>query len=156
MVYFVDMSVYLISFLSLIILSYHRWRQLIKPFEETANINRFRIFLIISIWIVCFVFGILKNYPKQYLKLSRNHSNLLSITTNIIGFLCSNQKSFGLRSKQIEAATAAKQRIGQRQCEEKKMRRDTRVKWTSKYFNDQGEHWIFVDPLSKRLQQQNH
>ena len=64
--------------------------------------------------------------------------------------------TYHLRSKQIEAATAAKQRIEQRQRDEEKMRRETRAKWTSKYFNEQGEHWIFVNPLSKRLQQQNH
>ena len=50
--------------------------------------------------------------------------------------------TYHLRYEQIEAATAAKQRIGQRQRDEKKMRGDTRVKWTSKYFNEQGEHLI--------------
>ena len=86
MVYLVDFSVYLISFLSLIILSYHRLRQLLKPFEEKAKINRFRTFLIISIWIVCFVFGFLKNYTRKYLINSLYYINLISISTNIIAF----------------------------------------------------------------------
>ena len=82
----VDSAVYLISFLCLILLSYHRLRQLIKPFEEKVTINRFRIFVIISIWIVSLVIPFLSLYLNQYLVNSEFHRKLITISAALIGF----------------------------------------------------------------------
>ena len=52
--YSVEASVNEISVLSLLILSLHRYRSLVKPFKEKSKLTRFRVSLIISIWIISF------------------------------------------------------------------------------------------------------
>ena len=52
----VDIAVYIINFLCLILLSYHRLRQLIKPFEEKVTINRIifsKLHILILVQIIC-------------------------------------------------------------------------------------------------------
>ena len=82
---FIDYSVYIINFLSLIILSYHRLRQLIKPFKEKATINRFRIFLIFAIWIFSTVMVFLSHFISKYLLNSKFYSKLITISSTLIG-----------------------------------------------------------------------
>jgi oxysterol-binding protein-related protein 9/10/11 len=59
--------------------------------------------------------------------------------------------TYYLRKKQIDLATNAKQLIEQKQREGVKKRKETNTKWQTKYFHEQGEHWIFINPLTKRL-----
>ena len=80
----VDNAVYIINFLSLITLSYHRLRQLIKPYEEKATINRFRIFVIISIWIASLVISFLNFFISEYLVNSEFYSKLILILITLI------------------------------------------------------------------------
>ena len=86
MVRIVDFGVFLISFLSLILLSYHRLRKLTTPFEESLNLNRFRIILIISIWNFGLTVAFSKHYSMFYLIRSHYHGQILSILLNCIGF----------------------------------------------------------------------
>jgi hypothetical protein len=58
-----------------------------------------------------------------------------------------------LRTKNIELATAGKQRIEQNQRNDVKHRKETNTKWLTKYFEEQGENWVYVKPLVKRLLQ---
>ena len=48
----IDYSIWLISLSSLFLLSLHRFKQLISPFKEGVELNRFRFTLIISIWFI--------------------------------------------------------------------------------------------------------
>ena len=59
--------------------------------------------------------------------------------------------TFNLRNKKIDLATAAKQRIEQQQRDGVKKRKEDNLKWKTKHFHEQGEHWIYVKPLTKRL-----
>ncbi len=60
--------------------------------------------------------------------------------------------TYYLRTKNIEQATAAKQRIEQKQRDEVKRRKEANnAKWQTKNFDEQGENWIYVRPLVKRL-----
>ena len=61
--------------------------------------------------------------------------------------------TYNLKTKHLDDATLAKQKIEQRQRDEAKHRRDHNIKYKPKYFTEQGEHWIFVKPLIKRLQE---
>jgi hypothetical protein len=59
--------------------------------------------------------------------------------------------TYYLRTKNIELATAGKQRIEQNQRNDVKHRKETNSKWQTKYFEEQGENWVYVKPLVKRL-----
>ena len=54
----IDSSIWLINPLSLLLLSLHRFKQLISPFKEGVELNKFRIVTIVSLWllspIICF------------------------------------------------------------------------------------------------------
>ena len=82
----VEYAVYLISYLCLILLSYHRLRQLIKPFEEKASIDRLRIFVIISIWIGSLIISFLTFYQSEYLVNSEFYRKIISISIDLIVF----------------------------------------------------------------------
>ena len=45
----------------------------------------------------------------------------------------------------------AKQKIEQKQRDDAKQRKENNVKWQPKYFYEQGDSWVFVKPLSRRL-----
>ena len=61
--------------------------------------------------------------------------------------------TYHLRTKQIDLATSAKQRIEQKQRDELKERKERGIKWQTRHFEEQGENWIYVKPLIQRLQQ---
>ena len=50
----------------------------------------------------------------------------------------------------IEAATAAKTRLEQRQREEAAKRKETKAEWETKLFRPIGENWFFKEPLKTR------
>lgn len=62
--------------------------------------------------------------------------------------------TYFLKNKQMNLATQAKQKIEQIQRDDAKYRRENNIKWKPRYFQEQGENWIYVNPLVKRLQQQ--
>ena len=55
----IDNSIWLISPLSLLLLSLHRYKQLTSPFKERVELNRFRILIIVSIWFLSSIIGFL-------------------------------------------------------------------------------------------------
>ncbi len=59
--------------------------------------------------------------------------------------------TYHLRNKNIEQATAGKQKLEQKQRDDVKLRKETNSKWNTKYFEEQGENWIYNKPLVKRL-----
>lgn len=59
--------------------------------------------------------------------------------------------TYYLRKKQIDQATSAKQLIEQKQRDGVKFRKERNLKWKTKNFHEQGEHWIYIKPLTKRL-----
>jgi len=62
--------------------------------------------------------------------------------------------TYGLKSGDIEGATAAKFALEQRQREEAAHRKEAGVKWETKLFHHIGENWFFNEPLLKRIQSQ--
>ena len=83
---FIDTGVFLISFLSLILLSYHRLRQLTKPFKEKAKLNRFRVFMVISLLIISLLIGFLKSYTRLYIISYEYCNRLFRSITNFFVF----------------------------------------------------------------------
>ena len=63
--------------------------------------------------------------------------------------------TYYLRTKKIDLATSAKQRIEQMQRDEVKIRKEQNRKWETKHFHEQGENWIYVKPLVNRLKDTN-
>jgi len=59
--------------------------------------------------------------------------------------------TYGLKSNDIEAATAGKFALEQRQREEAAQRKEAGVKWDTKLFHQVGENWFFNEPLPKRI-----
>jgi len=59
--------------------------------------------------------------------------------------------TYGLKSNDIEAATAGKFALEQRQREEAAQRKEAGVKWDTKLFHQIGENWFFNEPLPKRI-----
>ncbi|XP_076440385.1 oxysterol-binding protein-related protein 9-like isoform X2 [Babylonia areolata] len=59
--------------------------------------------------------------------------------------------TYNLKAKNIEAATEQKHALEQRQREEAKQRKDEGIKWETKNFHEEGEHWVYNRPLLKRL-----
>ncbi|XP_070499509.1 oxysterol-binding protein-related protein 9 isoform X2 [Chironomus tepperi] len=57
----------------------------------------------------------------------------------------------GLKSNDIDVATAAKFRVEQKQREEAKSRKDENTMWANTHFKSAGEGWIYLNPLSHRL-----
>ncbi|KAK3746139.1 hypothetical protein RRG08_003579 [Elysia crispata] len=56
-----------------------------------------------------------------------------------------------LKDKNVDAATEEKHKLEQRQRDEAKERKERGVKWETKHFQEIGEHWVYQDPLVKRL-----
>ena len=59
--------------------------------------------------------------------------------------------TYGLKLNDIEAATAGKFALEQRQREEAAQRKEAGVKWDTKLFHQIGENWFFNEPLPKRI-----
>ncbi|XP_078417246.1 oxysterol-binding protein-related protein 9 isoform X3 [Cetorhinus maximus] len=56
-----------------------------------------------------------------------------------------------LKVKDIDAATDAKHRLEERQRAEARERKENEVQWETRVFHEDGECWIYDDPLLKRL-----
>ncbi|GFR90017.1 oxysterol-binding protein [Elysia marginata] len=56
-----------------------------------------------------------------------------------------------LKDKNVDAATEEKHKLEQRQRDEAKERKEKHLKWDTKHFQEIGEHWVYQDPLVKRL-----
>ncbi|XP_067893242.1 oxysterol-binding protein-related protein 9 isoform X2 [Heterodontus francisci] len=56
-----------------------------------------------------------------------------------------------LKIKDIDAATDAKHRLEERQRAEARERKENEVQWETRVFHEDGECWIYDDPLLKRL-----
>ena len=56
-----------------------------------------------------------------------------------------------LRNKQVEAASDAKFKIEEKQREIAKQRKTMNSVWQAKYFQEKDGHWVFKEPLSKRI-----
>ncbi|KAI8509760.1 Oxysterol-binding protein- protein 9 [Branchiostoma belcheri] len=59
-----------------------------------------------------------------------------------------------LSSRNIDQATEAKQFLEERQRREARERKEAGVKWETKLFHEDGEQWIYDNPLQKRLELQ--
>lgn len=60
----------------------------------------------------------------------------------------------GLRFNDIDKATTAKQKLEQKQRDEAKQRKEANLEWETKYFKPVGDVWIYTNPLSQRLYEQ--
>ncbi|TRY74648.1 hypothetical protein TCAL_01622 [Tigriopus californicus] len=58
--------------------------------------------------------------------------------------------TYGLKVNDIDAATAAKYELEQRQREEAAERKASGSSWETKLFQPIGENWVFTNPLEKR------
>ena len=58
----IDDTMFFTSLTSLLLLAYHRYRQLVIPFKEKDTLNRFRIFSIISSWFISLIIASIRNY----------------------------------------------------------------------------------------------
>ncbi|KAI0209600.1 Oxysterol-binding protein-related protein 9 [Lamellibrachia satsuma] len=56
-----------------------------------------------------------------------------------------------LKDKNVGEATKFKQGLEARQRAEEKERKEQKLKWQTKCFNEEGEHWVYHAPLVKRL-----
>uniref|UniRef100_A0A0B6ZH51 Oxysterol-binding protein n=1 Tax=Arion vulgaris TaxID=1028688 RepID=A0A0B6ZH51_9EUPU len=61
------------------------------------------------------------------------------------------QVTYHLKEKNVDKATEEKHRLEQWQREEAKERKDQGLSWETKYFHEVGEHWVYYNPLVKRL-----
>ncbi|XP_078573822.1 oxysterol-binding protein-related protein 9-like isoform X9 [Branchiostoma floridae x Branchiostoma japonicum] len=66
-----------------------------------------------------------------------------------------NRVTEALSSRNIDSATEAKQFLEERQRREARERKEAGVKWETKLFHEDGEQWIYDNPLQKRLELQD-
>ncbi|KAL8584605.1 hypothetical protein ACOMHN_002335 [Nucella lapillus] len=59
--------------------------------------------------------------------------------------------TYDLKGKNVEGATEHKQALENRQREEARQRKEAGIKWETKHFHEEGEHWVYDKPLEKRL-----
>ncbi|XP_059151876.1 oxysterol-binding protein-related protein 9-like isoform X2 [Physella acuta] len=59
--------------------------------------------------------------------------------------------TFYLKEKRVDEATDEKHKLEQRQRDEAKERKDLGKKWETQYFHEVGEHWVYRNPLIRRL-----
>ncbi|XP_035825242.1 oxysterol-binding protein-related protein 9 isoform X2 [Aplysia californica] len=59
--------------------------------------------------------------------------------------------TLNLKEKNVDAATEEKRRLEQRQRDEAKERKEQGAKWETKFFHEVGEHWVYDNPLVKRV-----
>jgi hypothetical protein len=60
--------------------------------------------------------------------------------------------TYYLKKRQIDNATLAKLAIEQKQRDDAKYRKDNNLKFKQQHFTEDGENWIYLNPLIKRLQ----
>ncbi|XP_008578666.1 PREDICTED: oxysterol-binding protein-related protein 9 [Galeopterus variegatus] len=59
--------------------------------------------------------------------------------------------TFNLKVKDIDAATEAKHRLEERQRAEARERKEKEIQWETRLFHEDGECWVYDEPLLKRL-----
>nr|XP_006816195.1 PREDICTED: oxysterol-binding protein-related protein 9-like [Saccoglossus kowalevskii] len=59
--------------------------------------------------------------------------------------------TYNLKMKNMDATTAAKHKLEERQRAERKERNEKNIKWQTKYFYEDGDNYIYKKPLQKRL-----
>ena len=79
----IDMTTSEITIISLLILSLHRYRQLVVPFKEKSLLNRNKISLLISIWVFSLMYWFVTFWPFRPLVFEKN--KLIRFITMIIG-----------------------------------------------------------------------
>ncbi|XP_023674650.1 oxysterol-binding protein-related protein 9-like isoform X1 [Paramormyrops kingsleyae] len=61
-----------------------------------------------------------------------------------------------LRLKDIDAATAAKHHLEEKQRAEARERREKEIQWETRLFHEDGECWVYDEPLLKRMAMLKH
>ncbi|XP_043942010.1 oxysterol-binding protein-related protein 9 isoform X2 [Protopterus annectens] len=64
--------------------------------------------------------------------------------------------TYSLKVKDIDSATEAKHRLEERQRAEARERKEQEKSWETRLFHEDGECWIYDDPLLKRLATDKH
>lgn len=59
--------------------------------------------------------------------------------------------TYNLKHRNIEAATSSKAFLEQRQRDEARDRKEKGEKWETRHFHEVGEHWVYHDPLCRRI-----
>ncbi|NXA48316.1 OSBL9 protein, partial [Nothocercus julius] len=64
--------------------------------------------------------------------------------------------TYNLKIRDIDAATAAKHRLEERQRAEARARKENETSWETRLFHEDGECWVYDEPLLKRLAASKH
>uniref|UniRef100_A0A665U1D4 Oxysterol-binding protein n=1 Tax=Echeneis naucrates TaxID=173247 RepID=A0A665U1D4_ECHNA len=64
--------------------------------------------------------------------------------------------TLNLKLKDIDAATEAKHRLEEKQRAEARERKENEQQWETRLFHEDGECWVYDEPLLKRLASQRH
>uniref|UniRef100_A0A7N8XDM9 Oxysterol-binding protein n=1 Tax=Mastacembelus armatus TaxID=205130 RepID=A0A7N8XDM9_9TELE len=64
--------------------------------------------------------------------------------------------TLNLKLKDIDAATEAKHRLEEKQRAEARQRKENEQQWETRLFHEDGECWVYDEPLLKRLASQRH
>uniref|UniRef100_A0A3Q3X5X8 Oxysterol-binding protein n=1 Tax=Mola mola TaxID=94237 RepID=A0A3Q3X5X8_MOLML len=64
--------------------------------------------------------------------------------------------TLNLKLKDIDAATEAKHRLEEKQRAEARERKENERQWETRLFHEDGECWVYDEPLLKRLASQSH
>ncbi|XP_055023611.2 oxysterol-binding protein-related protein 9 isoform X2 [Misgurnus anguillicaudatus] len=64
--------------------------------------------------------------------------------------------TINLKLKDIDAATEAKHRLEEKQRAEARERKENEMQWETRLFHEDGECWVYDEPLLKRLASQRH
>ncbi|KAA0714238.1 Oxysterol-binding protein-related protein 9 [Triplophysa tibetana] len=64
--------------------------------------------------------------------------------------------TLNLKLRDIEAATDAKHRLEEKQRAEARERKENEMQWETRLFHEDGECWVYDEPLLKRLASQRH
>ncbi|XP_053105942.1 oxysterol-binding protein-related protein 9 isoform X5 [Hemicordylus capensis] len=62
-----------------------------------------------------------------------------------------NDVTYNLKIRDIDAATEAKHRLEERQRAEARARKEKEIPWETRLFHEDGECWVYDEPLLKRL-----
>uniref|UniRef100_A0A8B9GXX9 Uncharacterized protein n=1 Tax=Astyanax mexicanus TaxID=7994 RepID=A0A8B9GXX9_ASTMX len=64
--------------------------------------------------------------------------------------------TLNLKLRDIDAATDAKHRLEEKQRAEARERKETEVQWETRLFHEDGECWVYDEPLLKRMASLRH
>ncbi|PKU29334.1 oxysterol-binding protein 9 isoform x2 [Limosa lapponica baueri] len=64
--------------------------------------------------------------------------------------------TYNLKIRDIDAATAAKHALEERQRAEARARKENETSWETRLFHEDGECWVYDEPLLKRLAASKH